>query len=87
MNRIEILRKYIDEILLSMTDIQERRCAYLHLYGVAQLCALISLKRGENAELATMAGMLHVCFMTYIRMLKWTQRTMHIKVLRWQEKF
>lgn len=59
MNRIEILRKYIDEIILSMTDIQERRCAYLYLYGVAQLCALIALKRGENAELATMAGMLH----------------------------
>jgi HD superfamily phosphodiesterase len=59
MNRIEILRKYIDEILLSMTDVEERRCAYLHLYGVAQACALIALKRGDNAELATMAGMLH----------------------------
>lgn len=30
------LRKYIDEILLKMTDVEERRCAYLHLYGVAQ---------------------------------------------------
>lgn len=59
MNRIEILRKYIDEIILNMTDVEERRCAYLHLYGVAQSCALIALKRGENAELATMAGMLH----------------------------
>ena len=59
MNRIEILRKYIDEILLNMTDIEERRCAYLHLYGVAQFSTLIALKRGENAELATIAGMLH----------------------------
>jgi predicted hydrolase (HD superfamily) len=59
MNRIEILRKYIDEILLNMTDVEERRCAYLHLYGVAQSCTLIALKRGENAELATMSGMLH----------------------------
>jgi len=59
MNRIEILRKYIDEILLNMTDVEERRCAYLHLYGVSQSCALIALKRGENPELATMAGMLH----------------------------
>lgn len=58
-NRIEILRKYIDEVLLNMTDPEERRCAYLHLYGVAQACTLIALKRGENAELATMAGMLH----------------------------
>lgn len=59
MNRIEVLREYIDEILLNMTDVEERRCAYLHLYGVAQFCALIALKRGENAELAIMAGMLH----------------------------
>lgn len=58
-NRIETLRKYIDNILLNMTDTEERRCAYLHLYGVAQSCALIALKRGENVELATMAGMLH----------------------------
>ena len=59
MNRIEILRKYIDEVLLNMTDVGERRHAYVHLYGVAQACALIALKRGEDAELATMVGMLH----------------------------
>lgn len=59
MNRIEVLRKYIDEILLNMVNVEERRCAYLHLYGVAQFCSLIALKRGENAELAVMAGMLH----------------------------
>ncbi|WP_055668573.1 HD domain-containing protein [Desnuesiella massiliensis] len=59
MNRIEILRKYLDEIILNMKDVEERRCAYVHLYGVAQFCTLIALKRGENAELATMAGMLH----------------------------
>lgn len=59
MNRIEILREYIDEVLLSMTDVEERRAAYVHLYGVAQACALIALRRGENTELAIMAGMLH----------------------------
>jgi HD superfamily phosphodiesterase len=59
MDRIEILRKHIDALLLNMTDVEERRTAYIHLYGVAQSCALIALKRRENAELATMAGMLH----------------------------
>ena len=58
-NRVEILRKHIDEILLKMEDTENRRCAYLHLYGVSQACALIALKRGVNVELATMAGMLH----------------------------
>jgi HD superfamily phosphodiesterase len=59
MNRIEILEKHIDNILLNMTDTNERRIGYIHLYGVAQFCALIAMKRGENVELATMAGMLH----------------------------
>lgn len=63
-NRIEILRAHIDNVILNMSDTEERRCAYLHLYGVSQACALIALKRGENVELATMAGMLHD-FYTY----------------------
>ncbi len=58
-NRIERLRKYIDEILLNMKDTQERRCGYLHLYGVSQTCAFIALKRNQDVELATMVGMLH----------------------------
>jgi len=67
MNRIEILRKHIDEVILNMTDYEERRIAYLHLYGVSQACALIALRRNENVELATMAGMLHD-FYTYKHM-------------------
>lgn len=59
MNRVEALRNYINEILSNMKDVEERRCAYVHLYGVAQSCALIALKRNQNTELATMAGMLH----------------------------
>ncbi len=59
MNRIEQVREVGDDILLHMSDAVERRCAYLHLYGVAQACALIAQKRGENVELAVIAGMLH----------------------------
>ena len=59
MNRIENVREYVDNVLLNMTDTTERRCGYLHLYGVSQACTMIALKRKENAELATVAGMLH----------------------------
>lgn len=59
MNRIEMIREYVDDVLLRVPDPYQRRCGYLHLYGVAQACVLIALKRGENAELATVAGMLH----------------------------
>jgi HD superfamily phosphohydrolase YqeK len=59
MDRIEKVRECVDSVLLHIPDAMERRCGYLHLYGVSQACALIALKRGENAELATIAGMLH----------------------------
>lgn len=59
MNRIEKVREYVDSVILNMSDTFERRCAYIHLYGVSQACAMIALKRNENVELATIAGMLH----------------------------
>lgn len=59
MNRIELVRQQVDAILLGMPDAEERRCGYVHLYGVAQACGLLAKKRGENAELAVVAGMLH----------------------------
>ena len=59
MNRIELVRQQVDEILLGMPDAEERRCGYVHLYGVSQACAILAMKRGENAELAVIAGMLH----------------------------
>ncbi len=59
MNRIETLREYIDTILLNMDNQNNRRCAYVHLYGVAQSAAVIAKKRGLDVELATMSGMLH----------------------------
>ena len=59
MNRIEKVREVVDNVLLSMTDNDERRCAYIHLYGVAQAAALIAKKRKENIELSIIAAMLH----------------------------
>ena len=59
MDRIETVRQIVDKIVLDMTDHEERRCAYLHLYGVSQACALLSIKRKDNVELAVIAGMLH----------------------------
>ena len=59
MNRIEKVREVVDSIFLGMTDDEERRCAYIHLYGVAQTGALIAIKRKENVELPIIAAMLH----------------------------
>lgn len=59
MDRIEAVRDAVDGILRDMTDSEEMKFAYIHLYGVAQAAALIAEKRGENAELAVVAAMLH----------------------------
>jgi HD superfamily phosphodiesterase len=59
MNRIEKVREYVDNVIQNVKDPFEKRCAYLHLYGVSQACTMIALKRNENVELATIAGMLH----------------------------
>jgi len=59
-NRIEVLRRYIEDFLFdSKKDIRLRFFYYNHMVCVSQFCALIALKRGENVELATMAGLLH----------------------------
>ena len=55
-NRIEVVRSIVDPILQKFCN---PKYAYSHTYGVAQACALIAMKRKENVELATIAGMLH----------------------------
>lgn len=59
MNRIEQVRACVDKVLIEMTDSAARRGAYIHLYGVSQACSMLALRRNENVELATIAGMLH----------------------------
>ncbi len=59
MNRVEIIRNYVDNLIVKMEDVSERREAYLHLYGVSQFCAMLAIKRGEDVELSMISGMLH----------------------------
>jgi len=59
MGRLKELRRLVDRELIAMEDPDRRRGAYAHLYGVSLAASLIAEKRGENAELACMAAMLH----------------------------
>lgn len=67
MNRIQRVRSLVDDILLRIEDDEERRCAYVHLYGVSMACSLLAQKRKLNVELAVIAGMLHDIY-SYSRM-------------------
>lgn len=59
MNRLEDIRSIVDKILINQSDLEIRRCGYVHLYGVSAICSLLALKRGLDVELCTTSGMLH----------------------------
>ena len=56
MSRIKELQKYVHHVL----EGNEKEASQIaHLHGVALAAAILAKKRGEDAELATMAGLLH----------------------------
>ena len=59
MNRIKDLQKQVHRVLEKIEDGDKRLKAVSHLHGVALAAAVLAKKRGEDAELATMAGLLH----------------------------
>lgn len=58
MSRLKQLRNYVNGRLDAL-DQKTRRSAYSHLYGASLAATLIAEKRGEDAELASMAAMIH----------------------------
>jgi len=59
MSRLRVLREYVDKELLSLENEGKMISACSHLYGVSLAATMIAKKRNENAELASMAAMLH----------------------------
>lgn len=59
MNRLELVRSEIDTVLLNQEDVNVRPEGYIHLYGVAQNCAMLAIKRGLDVEICTIIGLLH----------------------------
>ena len=59
MSRVKDLQKQVHKILKGMEDNQKRAGAVAHLHGVSLAAVMIAKKRGEDPELAAMAGLLH----------------------------
>ena len=60
--RLDLVRKVLDDELKQIKDEEVKRCAYVHLYGVGQMAAFLTMRRGYDrklAEIAEIAGMLH----------------------------
>lgn len=60
MSRVKDLQKQVYKSLAKcLNDEQDRAKAVAHLHGVSLAAAMIAKKRGEDPELASMAGLLH----------------------------
>ena len=60
MSRVKDLQKQVYKTLAKcIDDEQDRAKAVAHLHGVSLAATIIAKKRGENPELAAMAGLLH----------------------------
>lgn len=58
MNRIYRVQEYVENFLQKNQG-EMRAYGFIHLYCVSQACTMLALKRGENVELACIAGLLH----------------------------
>lgn len=59
MNKIDLVKTYVDGIISGMPSNGMQKYAYTHTYGVAQCCTLLALKRGLDPKLAYVSGLLH----------------------------
>jgi uncharacterized protein len=59
MDRLELVRQTVDGILRQQPDLEERRCGFVHLYGVSATSVLLAMERGLDPQLCAIAGMLH----------------------------
>ena len=59
MERIGAVQACVDKVISGQTKEIDIKFGYVHLYSVSQTCALLAMKRQQNAELAAIAGLLH----------------------------
>ena len=59
MSRLERVRQAVDEILHELGNLEDKRCGFVHLYGVSLTATQLAKRRRMNPELASIAGMLH----------------------------
>ena len=58
-DRIETVREIVSGLLERVPSVSLRASGYVHMFGVAEACVFLAMKRGEDVELAAAAGYLH----------------------------
>lgn len=81
-DRIKKVQDYVDGIIAGLPEEIDKKTGYVHLYGVAEACAILAIKRGVNVELAVIAGLL-----TYIAIRLMKSTIMRIRADRWSGRY
>lgn len=59
MDRISLVKEYVDGVIQNMKSPEEQKYGMIHTYGVAWCCSLLAQKRGLDREIACISGLLH----------------------------
>ena len=59
MDRVDMVRQTVDEILTQQPDWEARQWGFVQLYGVATVCVLLAIRRGLDPQLCAVAELLH----------------------------
>lgn len=59
MDRLEAIRVIVDRLINKMQTEDDRKFAYLHLYGTSQFAAMLAINKRIHVELCSIAAMLH----------------------------
>lgn len=57
--RLDSVRILVQEMIMSMDSEVRKQEACVHLYGVSTFASMLAMKRGQNQEIAAIAGLLH----------------------------
>ncbi|WP_339209039.1 CHAP domain-containing protein [Paenibacillus sp. FSL K6-3182] len=58
-HRMESIRFFVQELISSINNEAKKQEASIRLFGVASLASMLAMKRGQDAELASTAALLH----------------------------
>lgn len=65
MDRIPLIKEYVDGIINNIKIPEDRKYATVHTYGVAWCCSFLAQRRGLNPEIAYISGLLHDIYAFY----------------------
>ncbi|MBP1994396.1 CHAP domain-containing protein [Paenibacillus eucommiae] len=57
--RLESVRGLVHEMLLNTENTSVKQEVYVHLFGVSNFASMLAMRRGQDSEIAAIAGLLH----------------------------